>query len=78
MGASRRGNPTARVGNYAQIADSVGIDDSMKDTMYGTPTSKNEKEYLKSRGGAESAKEAIRRTRKANRQAPVKFSYMEE
>lgn len=76
--ATRRGNPAAQVGNYMQEVDSTGVDDSMKETLFGTPTSKTEKAYLKHRGGAGSAKEAIRRARRANKQPPVKFSAMEE
>ncbi len=71
--ASKRGNPTiARVGNYAAPVEAVGIDPEMKATLFGTAMNKTEKGYVKSRGGAVSAMEAVRRARRANKQPPVK------
>lgn len=68
---SKRGNPVARAGNYAQETDSTGMDESMKATLYGTKMDKTEKAYVKGTGGRASATEAVRRARKANRKPPV-------
>lgn len=69
--ASKRGNPVARVGNYAQETDSTGLDPEMKSTLFGTKMSKTESNFVKGTGRA-SSMEAVRRARKANRQPPVK------
>ena len=70
--ASKRGNPVARVGGYAQEVDSTGVDPSMQSTLYGTKMDKTEKDYVSGTGGRPSAMEAVRRARKANKQPPVR------
>lgn len=71
--ASKRGNPIARAGNYAQEVDSTAMDPEMKASLMGTKMSKTEESYLKGRSGRarETATEAIRRARKANKQKPL-------
>ena len=68
--ASKRGNPVARVGNYVQDVDSVGVDQPMKDLMFGTPMTQVEKNYVKGTKRP-SAMAAVRKARKANKQPPV-------
>ena len=68
--ATKRGNPTARVGNYAQKVDTLGMDPEMKEQMLGTKMDKTEKNYAK--GGSPNAREAIKRARKANKQPPLR------
>lgn len=69
--ASKRGNPVARAGNYAAETDSVGMDESMKSSLYGTKMNKVESDYVKGTGRASSV-EAVRRARKANKQPPLR------
>lgn len=70
--ASKRGNPVARIGNYAQEVDSTNVDPAMKEMMFGTKMNKTEKAYVKGARGRASAVEAVRRARRANKQPPVK------
>jgi hypothetical protein len=70
--ASKRGNPVARAGNYAQEIDSTGVDQEMKNTVFGTPMTKAEKGYVSGVGNRPSATEAVRRARKANKQPPLR------
>lgn len=62
--------PTARAGNYRAPVDTAGMDEAMQKTL-GTektePMDKTESAYVKGRGGATSAKEAVRRARKATK-----------
>lgn len=70
MGRPRK-NPVAKVGNYAQEVDSVGVDPEMKSLMFGTKMDKTESDYVKGRSNAPSAMEAVRRARRANKKPPV-------
>ena len=69
---ARRKDPTARVGNYVAPADSIGMDEGMKATLFGTPMDKVESAYVSGKGGSDSARDAVRRARRANRKPPVK------
>jgi hypothetical protein len=73
--ASKRKNPTARIGNYTAPIDTTGggIDNSMLNDMLGTPMDKTEASYVASRSGAPAAKEAVRRARRANKMPPVQM-----
>lgn len=73
--ASKRGNPIARVGNYAAPIDTAGIDESMKNLMLGTDMDKVEKAYVEGKGNSPSSIEAVRRARRANKRPPLKESY---
>ncbi len=69
-----RRNPTAKAGNYSAPADTAGMDDALKQTLglqKTEPMDKTESAYVKGRGGAASAKEAVRRARKANKRPPL-------
>lgn len=68
---AKRRNPTIKAGNYATEGDTTGMDEAMKATLTGTPMTKVEEDYVKGTG-RESAKEAVRRARKANKQPPVR------
>ena len=75
--SSKRGNPVARAGNYAQEVDTEGMDPEMMETLglrrpKGTKMNKTESDYVKSAGGRSSATEAVRRARKANKQPSLK------
>ena len=66
--------PTARAGNYVAPVDTVGMDPAMKATLGLTKTEKMDKTesaYVKGRGGAASAIEAVRRARRANKRPPL-------
>lgn len=70
--ATKRGNPVARAGNYVQEVDASGMDPEMKETLglrapRLTGMNKTESNYVKGRGGASSAEEAVRRARKTNK-----------
>ncbi len=71
MATSKRGNPVARVGNYAQEVDSTGIDPEMKQVMFGTPMDPTESAYVQGTGNRPSAIQAVKRARKANKQPPL-------
>lgn len=62
--------PSGRVGNYRAPVDTVGMDEPMKALLTGTKMNKTESGYTKGRGA--SAKEAVRRARKANKQPLLK------
>ncbi len=64
--------PTARAGSYIAPVDTAGMDEDLKASLTGTPMDKTESTYVKSRGGAASAKEAVRRARRANKQPPLR------
>jgi hypothetical protein len=66
-----RRTPIARVGNYAAPVDTDGMDESMKDTMYGTPMDSTEKAYVAGAKNKDTATEAVRRARKANKAKPL-------
>lgn len=69
---AQRKSPVARAGNYAAEMDTFGLDPEMKATLLGTPMDKVESAYVSGKGGSESAREAVRRARKANRKPPVR------
>lgn len=69
--ASKRGNPVAKVGNYAQEVDSVGMDSGMKAQMFGSKMDKTESKYVSGAKNKSTATEAVRRARKANKQRPL-------
>ncbi len=52
--------------------DTVGMDEDMKATLFGTSMDKLEKAYLAAHPDSSSAMEAVRRARRANRRPPVK------
>lgn len=67
-----RQSPIARVGNYAAPVESTG-DDSMDNTLFGKRPKaydKTERNYVAGAKNKDTAKEAVRRARKANKQAP--------
>lgn len=68
--------PTARVGNYAAPVDSQGMDqnDPMFGELFGSPMNKVESDYMKGASNKASAKEAVKRARRANKQPPLKES----
>jgi len=69
--ASKRRNPLARAGNYAQEVDSTGLDPEMKNSLFGAKSlgkmTKVERDYVKDKSGSASSVEAVRRARKANK-----------
>lgn len=71
--AIKRRNPTvARVGNYAQEVDSTGLgDEAMEAQLFGTKPDKVEKDYMKGARNKTTAREAVRRARKANKKPPL-------
>lgn len=66
-----RKNPIARVGNYSAPIDTQGMDSAMKDMMTGTPMDKTEKAYVAGAKNKDTATEAVRRARKANKAKPL-------
>lgn len=69
---ARRKSPVGRAGNYAADVDTTGMDESMKTSLFGTGMDKTESNYVKSRGNSSSSVEAVRRSRRANKQRPLK------
>ena len=70
--AAPRKNPVAKVGNYASAdVDSAGMDPNMQELMYGKPMDATEKAYVKGVGNRPSARQAVARARKANKQPPL-------
>lgn len=70
--ASKRKNPTAKVGNYATTdVDSTGMDPDMQAQMYGTKMDKTESSYVSGAQNKKTATEAVRRARRANKQPPL-------
>jgi hypothetical protein len=66
--------PTGRAGNYAAPVDTAGMDPAMKASLQVTPTEKMDKvesAYVKGKGGASSALQAVRKARKANKRPPL-------
>ena len=69
-----RGNPIARVGNYSAPVESTG-DAAMDETLFSKPAKrmdKTERSYVAGSKNKDSATEAVRRARKANKAAPLK------
>lgn len=69
--ASKRGNPTGRIGNYAQRVDAAGMDSDMQGMMFGTKMTPTERAFVKGTGRTSSV-EAVKRARKANKQRPLR------
>lgn len=67
----RRGNPIAKVGNYAMDVDSAGMDPEMQSQMFGQKMDKTESAYVAQAKNKATATEAVRRARRANKQAPL-------
>jgi hypothetical protein len=69
-----RRNPIARVGNYSAPVESTG-DAAMDETLFGgipKPMDKTERAYVSGAKNKDTATEAVRRARKANKAAPLK------
>jgi hypothetical protein len=67
-----RRNPVAQVGNYAAPAESTG-DPAMDQTLFGgmpKPLDKTENDYVSQAKNKATAKVAVQRARKANKQPP--------
>ena len=64
-----RKNPIMRVGNYAAPVDTAGMDKDLQEFTEEPlgKLSKTESDYLKGAKNMGTAKEAIRKTRRANR-----------
>lgn len=63
--------PTFRIGNYAAPVDTAGMDQSMIDLGTGTKMNKTESSYVAGAKNKNTATEAVRRARRANRQPPI-------
>jgi hypothetical protein len=67
-----RGNPIAKAAGYAAPYDSGGVDDDMKKTLSpGPKMDKTESDYVAQAKNKTTAKVAVQRARKANKQQPA-------
>jgi hypothetical protein len=61
--------PMFRIGNYAQApVDSAGMDPAMQQLGFGTPMDKTEASYVAGSKNPATAKQAVQKARKANKQ----------
>lgn len=69
--ASKRGNPASK---YTDDPEMQRVLDGAGDNEAGaTPMDKTERDYFNGTGRRDSALEAVRRARKANKKAPLKY-----
>jgi len=71
---ARRNIAVARAGNYSAPVDTAGMDADMQQSLQptkSTPMDKTESSYVGQAKNKASATEAVKRARRANKQAPV-------